>query len=255
MATTIGQARELDLPPGFEAVSLRELGDAFAHARSIAAEKGAGTMVHVRRFDQVELAVVLEPEEPLATARRALYAVMNAMGDAIAAHCPPEKPLTFDWPDTIRIDGGILGGARLAWPAGAREEAPPDWLVAGLTIRAVVPLIAPRPGGHVLDQPFLKGTSLEIEGFEMLDGAALVASFARHLMVHFDTWREKGFVPVGQHYLARLLPQKGVKRGIDGNGDLLERTLRQPKEPQRRALIAALATPGWIDPASGEIWL
>ena len=55
----------LDLPPPFRGVTLREVGDAFAHAQSVAADQGAGTLVHVGRFDLCEFAVVLEPEEPL----------------------------------------------------------------------------------------------------------------------------------------------------------------------------------------------
>ena len=61
----------LDLPPPFRLVVLREVGDAFAHACAHAAELGAGTLVFVSRFDAAEFAVVLEPEEPLASARRA----------------------------------------------------------------------------------------------------------------------------------------------------------------------------------------
>jgi len=83
---------DLDLPPAFQLVSLREIGDAFAHAQSIAAEHGAGTLVWVVRFDVVEFAVVLEPDEPLASGRRAFYAGMAALVDALAAHAPPEKP-------------------------------------------------------------------------------------------------------------------------------------------------------------------
>ena len=63
-------ASELTLPPPFSVVRLREVGDAFAHAVSIAAERGAGTLVYVGRFDLAEFAVVLEPDEPLRTARR-----------------------------------------------------------------------------------------------------------------------------------------------------------------------------------------
>ena len=70
-------APALDLPPPFRAVALREVGDAFAHATQIAADAGAGTLVHVGRFDLAEFAVVLEPEEPLRTARRALYAGLD----------------------------------------------------------------------------------------------------------------------------------------------------------------------------------
>src|ERR1043165_9493228 len=124
-------ATALDLPPGFRLVTLREVGDAFAHATANAAELGAGTLVFVGRFDLAEFAVVLEPEEPLRTARRAFYAAMAALTDALVAHAPPEKPITIDWPTAIRVDGGLVGGGRLAWPDGAREDEPPAWLVFG----------------------------------------------------------------------------------------------------------------------------
>src|SRR5215472_18098044 len=89
----------LDLPPPFRLVTLREVGDAFAHATRVAPEEGAGTLVYVGRFDLVEFAVVLEPEESLRTARRALYAGLVALVDALAAGAPPEKPISCDWPD------------------------------------------------------------------------------------------------------------------------------------------------------------
>ena len=108
----------LDLPPPFRLVTLREVGDAFAHATRVATEEGAGTLVYVGRFDLAEFAVVLEPEEPLKTARRAVYAGLTALADALAVHAPPERPITFDWPDGVRVNGGLVGGARLAWPQG-----------------------------------------------------------------------------------------------------------------------------------------
>jgi len=37
-------------------------------------QAGAGTLVWVRRYDLVEFAVVLEPDEPLVSARRAFFA-------------------------------------------------------------------------------------------------------------------------------------------------------------------------------------
>jgi len=86
----------LDLPPPFRLVTLREVGDAFAHATHVAGEEGAGTLVYVGRFDLVEFALVLEPDEPLKTARRALYAGLAALADALAVHAPPELPIAFD---------------------------------------------------------------------------------------------------------------------------------------------------------------
>ena len=129
--------RTLDLPPPFKLVTLREVGDAFSHAASVASESGAGTLVYVGRFDLAEFAVVLEPEEPLETARRALYAGIVALADALAVHAPPERPITFDWPDAVRVNGGLVGGGRLCWPQGAPENEPPAWLVFGAMIRTV----------------------------------------------------------------------------------------------------------------------
>ena len=135
---------EISLPPPYTLVRLREVGDAFAHAQRIAPKMGAGTLVYVGRFDLAEFAVVLEPEEPLRTARRAFYAGMAALADALTALAPPEKPLDIVWPDMLRIDLGLVGGARLAWPLHAREDQTPEWLVLGAAIRTVS--LADEPG-------------------------------------------------------------------------------------------------------------
>src|SRR5215216_6386687 len=126
----------LDLPPGYTLVVLRELGDAFAHGCEIAWKSGAETLIWVRRYDLVEFAVVLEPDEPLKSARRAFFAGMNAIADAIAAHCPPEREVSFDWPDAVRFDAGLLGGGRLGWPKDCGEDEVPAWLVFGIILRA-----------------------------------------------------------------------------------------------------------------------
>ena len=107
-------AAALDLPPLFRLVTLREAGNAFTHAKSIAAKEGAGTPVWVRRFDVVEFALVIEPDEPLRAARRAIYAGLAALADALAEHAPPERSITFDWPATIFVEGAVVGGGELA---------------------------------------------------------------------------------------------------------------------------------------------
>ena len=101
-------APEIRLPPPFSLVTLREVGDAFAHAMRIAPEQGAGTIVYVGRFDLAEFAVVLEPDEPLRTARRAFYAGMVALSDAVIAFAPPETPMEIGWPDTLRVNLGLV---------------------------------------------------------------------------------------------------------------------------------------------------
>lgn len=236
----------LDLPPPYTLVALRELDDAFAHACRIAGESGAGTLTWVRRVDVAEFAVVLEPEDPLGQARRAFFAGMNALGDVLAARIPPEKPMEFDWPDAIRVDGGLVGGGRLGWPADCAEHEVPPWLVFGAVLRVMLPTTH-EPGMNP------GATALEEEGFEQPDAGDLVEGAARHLMSGFDTWNERGFGPIGESYLARLSgrpAESGLRRGIDAAGDLVVQA-KSGAIVARNRLVEALAAPGWLDPATG----
>src|SRR5436190_20989151 len=231
MASRPADTRQtLDLPPGYTLVPLREHGDAFVHGCEIAADAGAGTLVWVRRYDLVEFAVVLEPDEPLKSARRAFFAGMNALADAIAVHCPPEREVSFDWPDAIRFDAGLLGGGRLGWPAECTEGEIPEWLVFGVILRAAAM-------AHVPEVQAASGVSLLSEGFELIDTDAIIESFTRHLMTAFDRWKERGFEAIARDYLERLPKRKaGERRGIDRNGDLLVRLPAGRRPPGRSRL-------------------
>jgi len=231
---------ELTLPPPFAAVRLRELGDAFAHAQAIAAERGAGTLVYVGRFDLAEFALVLEPDEPLRTARRALYAGMAAMADALAALADPETAINIEWPDALYVNFGLVGGGRLAWPENAVEDNAPAWLVFGGMIR-----LASTGGQEPGVNPSV--TALEEEGFGETGANALIESFARHFMVLTDAWQNSGFGALARGYLSRF--DKGPHRAIDENGDLLTRSAGGQAE--RKKLIEQLAAPAWLDPRTG----
>ena len=177
-----------------------------------------------------------------ARARRAFYAGMAALADALAAHAPPEKPIAFDWPDAIRVDGGLVGGARLAWPDGPRGRA------AGLAgVRRHDPH---RRDGRGRARPAaavggarggrLRRRRLRPAGRELRapsDGACRCLAGERVL----PRWR-RAIWP-------RLEPEKGVRRDIDDNGDLLVRRMGKA-EAERRALVPALAAPSWLDPAT-----
>jgi len=243
MMSRLGEVDQtLDLPPGYTLVALRELGDAFAHGCEIAAEAGAGTLIWVRRYDLVEFAVVFEPDEPLTSARRAFFAGMNAVADAIAAHCPPEREVTFEWPDAIRFDAGLLGGARLGWPGDCAETDVPNWLVFAVILRAADMV-------HLDEVQAASGVSMLGAGFEMADADAIIGSFARHLMTAFDRWNELGFDAIARDYLARLPTRKaGEIRAIDINGDLLVKLPAGSGPPERTSLVDALAKADWYDP-------
>ncbi len=234
-------ARTLELPPPFRLVVLREVGDAFAHACAHAGELGAGTLVFVGRFDLAEFAVVLEPDEPLALARFVFYAGMVALSDSLAACAPPEKPITIDWPDAIRIDRGLVGGGRLAWPDGSEETAVPEWLVFGAMIRTVL-VRGAEAGPHPL------ATALAEEGFHDASAEQLAEGFARHLMAAIACWQESGFAPLAREYLAKLVPCE-TRRDLADNGDLLLR--HGGATVESRSLASALRAPSWVDPVTG----
>ncbi len=208
------------LPSLFAPVMLREGGDALARAVELAPEhgdpapaRGAGTLVWVRGLDRAEAAVVLEPDLPLGPALLAYLTGANALADALSAISPPELPVTWRWPGTLCINGGVVGGMRLALPDNAADGAVPDWMVIGFDIRFAWPegtITGDRPGE----------TALVEEGFEELTPAALVGGWALHLMANMDEWQARGTRRVAEKYLARLedfSDEKGVKRGIDPN--------------------------------------
>jgi biotin-(acetyl-CoA carboxylase) ligase len=230
-----------ELPSVFTpVVPLREAGDALARAVALASEHGAGTLAWVRSASRIEAAVVLEPEVPLAAARPALYAAASALADALAAFGPPEVPLTFRWPGAVLVNGGRIGGVRLAWPGDAAEEAVPDWIAVGIEAR----LSFPRgwEPGHGLKQ-----TALAEEGWDLLEAtnAELTAAWARHLMAGLAEWQRTGpgggFKRLAERYLARLEADErteGGRRGLDpATGDLV---VERDGGRSRFALVEAL---------------
>lgn len=235
MALAAGRER-LVLPSLYRLTRLREAGDAFAAACAAAPSGEPARLFQVGRGDVAEFALTLAPDGPLASARRGFYAGMAALGDALAAAAPPERPLNWVWPGTILLDGACIGGAHLAWPADCAEEAEPAWLVFGATVR--IDWGAGFEGGRAPG-----ATALLAEGFAPDSGDRLIEGFARHLLFYFDLWENSGFLDVASAYLDRLsggLP--GVRRGIDTNGDLLS---DGGGLTARESLLAALASPDW----------
>ncbi|MCA3352520.1 MAG: hypothetical protein INF97_18195 [Roseomonas sp.] len=198
-------------------IALREGGDALAHACLIAPEKGAGTLVWVRSWARAEAALVLEPEEALPAARLALHAASIALADALGAYGPPDIPLIFEWPNTLRLNGAVVGQTRLGLPPGASAGAVPPWLVVGMELR-----FAEYADGEPGERP--DRTSLLGEGYDDLTPALLVAAWARHFMATVADWQARGLKTLAERYLARLDPKlgAGARRGIvPASGDLV----------------------------------
>src|SRR5207244_1944823 len=125
---------------------------------------------------------------------------MVALADALRAYAPPNKAVTIDWPDAVRVDGGLVGGGRLGWPKSTREDDTPPWLVFGAMIRTVA-LTEKEAGVHPLS------SALQEEGFGDTGAVEVTESFARHLMLAFDRWQVDGFASLAALYLGLIARQ------------------------------------------------
>lgn len=220
----------LDLPPPFRLVPGRSPDDAFADATARAASERAGALVWSAKPHHLDFAIVLEPGEPLRSAKRAFLVCMAALADAVGSVAPPQKPVTIEPPDTLRFDRALLGGGRLGWPPGCREDEEPDWIVFSATL-----IESKRHAGDPGLTP--DSTSFEEEGFDLVAGVGIVEAFARYLLRGFDRWGENGFEAVAQAYMKRLDPA--------GRAAAVER-----ESPELLA-EPALRVPSWLDPATG----
>lgn len=222
------------LPPPFELTTLRERGDAFAEAIRLAPTHGAGTVVRTGRFDTLEFAVVLEPEEPLAQARVAFPLCMGALASALALHVPPQRPLAIRWPDAFLLDTVIHGGGRLAAPDGAGETEAPGWLVFGARVALE------RAGGAEVPVAM----SLAEAGLDEIDPLRLIADFCAHLLSTFDLRGHEGMQAAGAAYLTRLdIGKAGLDKRLAENGDVL---IARPGGVERLSLAAALDPARWL---------
>ena len=156
----------------------------------------------------------------------------------------PETAIDIAWPDAILVNGGLVGGGRLAWPQGASEDEVPPWLVFGAMIRTAS-MANTDPGLN----PSI--TALDEEGFTDTMTNHLVESFARNFMVAVDAWQETGFGAVAKRYIERLPREKGLRREIEDNGDLLLRRMAST-DVERNALLPQLREPAWYDSVNKE---
>jgi hypothetical protein len=207
--------RALVLPPPYTAHWLAQ-GDTQTQACLLAPDHGAGTLVWhcsmpetgrrgsmAGRFD---FAVVLEPDVPLAEARKAFVLGMLALGDALAAHCPPERAVTFGWPSELRLDAGRLGGMRLHLPDGVAEDEVPDWMVLG------VELIADRD--HLTD-PGSKPASVSLKEEDFTDPPAILESFAAYLMLNFDRMAHGGYPALAARFAEKIASGGTMAEAVD----------------------------------------
>jgi biotin-(acetyl-CoA carboxylase) ligase len=237
-------------PPPYSPIAVTDGLDPFERALTIAREGAeAGAILWSVRADRAECAVVLAPENPLEQSLPVLQVALLALGDALGALLPPLVAVTFDWPDRLLVNGGLVGGVRLAVAPIQPDNAVPDWLVIGIGIALTEPVATAGPAGSA-------PTTLAAEGCGGVAATELLAAFSRHFLGWINRWQEEGVTTVHQAWLARV-PSLGrdVRIGVEGEirqgrfSGLTERGDLRLGEGERAALVplqAATRQPSWL---------
>jgi biotin-(acetyl-CoA carboxylase) ligase len=222
-----------DFPPLLTGHAVAPPADAFSLAcrRAASGEAGAGDIFWSRSRIELDVAIVLEPEVGVIQAREMLFVAMVALGDCIGALCPPEVGIFYRWPGVILANGAKVGQAQMAMADPDDGEAPPQWLVVGVTLTVRPARDAPDPGADI------DRTTLWDEGCGDLGRNTLLESYSRHLKTWLHNWETGGVRPVRNAWLERAegrgetvtvafdgAAKTGTFLGIDEAGGLILKT-------------------------------
>lgn len=179
------------------AISATEDAHTVACKRAAKRELGAADVVWSRDTNRVDLALILEPDDPLARARQAYPLAVAALADSLGALMPPMTTLLLRWPATVLINGAEAGQVRFSASSSA-EDAVPDWIVIGITLNLKHP-DRTREGGN---EPHT--TTIHDEGGDDLDSVTILESISAHMLNWIHTWQEEGFRAVHEQFIGRL---------------------------------------------------
>ena len=171
-----------DLPPLFSARLVAAEGDVALQAAQAAArgELGAGDILWREEDEWLRLALVLEPDTPLAEGGAALLRQwLEAVRLALVRLLPPLVTVEVA-DDALLLNGATAGTARLVLPKGAEDgERVAEWAVLALDLRLRLPS-GEEPGA----QP--ERTALAEEGGAQITAPQIVAECARYFLLQLD---------------------------------------------------------------------
>jgi len=201
-----------------------------------AGKAGAGDLFWSQSEDRLNMAIVLEPEVPLAKAAQMLHLMAVAFGDAFGAISPPEISVHYRWPGDILVNAAKAGSVDLLVPAGTAAGDVPPWMVLVLDVGITLDLSVENPG-ELPDH-----TTLHEEGAGEVTSIELLHSVARHFLTWIDTWTHDGFKAVHENWWGRAFGTDqdvtivhagdtvtGRATGMDEAGNLLFRKVNADK--------------------------
>lgn len=209
-------------PPMFRGEALRANLDPFSKAIS-SAMRGIdpGLVVWSEDKNTARAALVLAPEDPLENAIGVAFAALLGLSDSLGALAPPEVAVHFQWPDRIKVNGGLCGRLRVAAETTVPDEEP-NWIVIGIEM-PLLPDHEHEPGNSP-DQ-----TTLVEEGCGEITKAQLIESWSRHTLVWINRFVDDGFAPLHAAWRSKCdslgetvnVPREGTFMGLDELGGML----------------------------------
>jgi biotin-(acetyl-CoA carboxylase) ligase len=225
--------------------------DPFERCLSVAAEGvEAGTLLWSIGQEACECAIALAPEQSREASLPVALVTMLGLGDALGSLVPPVVAVTFGWPDRIEVNGGVVGGVRLAIAPTPTPSAVPQWMVVGFGVAVRGPWADDGEPGDDLYR-----TTLAEEGCGDIQTVDLLEAFGRHFLAWINRWQEDGVGPVRQAWMARatglgkpiVIDALGQKRSGTFSGLTDSGAIRLVKDgaTQTISLDEAMQLPSW----------
>jgi biotin-(acetyl-CoA carboxylase) ligase len=238
-----------EFPPLYRPFAVTPDLDPFDRALSVAADAEAGTLLWSIGQDACECAVVLAPEQSLEKSLPVVLVAMLGLGDALGSLAPPVVAVTFGWPDRLEVNGGVIGGVRMARAPTDAPIAVPDWMVIGFGVAMRGSWAGEDPGDHVLR------TTLADEGCGEIQTLDLLEALSRHFLAWMNRWQADGVGPIQQAWMSRATGL-GKPIEVDVGGQVRQGTftgltesgaIRLVKEgvTQTISLEEAMKVPSW----------
>jgi BirA family transcriptional regulator, biotin operon repressor / biotin---[acetyl-CoA-carboxylase] ligase len=135
---------------------------------------------------------LLRPDCPPAMAAQLGFVAALGVADAIG-ELAPQVHARCKWPNDLLANGKKICGILLETEMVSGDR--PDFVILGVGVNLIS---SPR------DTPY-PATSLAEEGAPIVTPAEMAAAFIRHFATWLTSWREGGFAPIRQAWLARAM--------------------------------------------------
>ncbi len=160
-------------------------------AESQSAGKGRRGRAWVSEPGNLYASLLLRPGGSAAEAALLSFATALAVAEAIEEVTGVSDKLRCKWPNDLLYGGKKISGILLESASGT--DGALDWLVIGVGINLA----------HFPPKTDTPATSIAAEGFTGIAAPDLFAALARRLAGWLETWRQEGFPPIREAWLAR----------------------------------------------------